>query len=104
MDRALAQDAAAFERISAKEKLELRFKRLTTRERQVLQHVVAGTIAGDRGKGDTPDSSDGVVAYWSSHLDGAVSEKIVPSGHGSHENPEGIEEARRILKLHLDSR
>ena len=29
------------------------------------------TILGDRGKGDTPNSSDGVVAYWSSHLDGA---------------------------------
>ena len=41
-------------------------------------------IMGDRGKGDTPDSSDGVVPYWSSHLDGAASEKIVPSGHGSH--------------------
>ncbi|MDP3849952.1 MAG: alpha/beta fold hydrolase [Luteolibacter sp.] len=61
------------------------------------------TIVGDRGKGDTPNSSDGVVAYWSSHLDGAVSEKIVPSGHGSHENPEGIEEARRILHDHLKS-
>ncbi len=58
-------------------------------------------IMGDRGKGGTPDSSDGVVAYWSSHLDGAVSEKIVPSGHGSHEHPEGIAEARRILLLHL---
>jgi pimeloyl-ACP methyl ester carboxylesterase len=59
------------------------------------------SIMGDRGKGDTPNSSDGVVEYWSSHLEGAVSEKIVPSGHGSHENPEGIEEARRILLLHL---
>lgn len=60
------------------------------------------SIMGDRGKGDTPDSSDGVVAYWSSHLDGEVSEKIVPSGHGSHEHPEGIAEARRILLLHLE--
>ena len=59
------------------------------------------SVMGDRGKGDTPNSSDGVVEYWSSHLAGAVSEKIVPSGHGSHENPEGIEEARRILLLHL---
>ena len=59
------------------------------------------SIMGDRGKGDTPNSSDGVVAYWSSNLDGAESIKIVPSGHGSHENPEGIEEARRILHLHL---
>ena len=31
------------------------------------------SIMGDRGKGDTPNSSDGVVAYWSSHLEGAVS-------------------------------
>lgn len=61
------------------------------------------TVVGDRGKGDTPDSSDGVVAYWSSHLEGAVSEKIVPSGHSSHQDPEGIEEARRILHLHLKS-
>lgn len=59
------------------------------------------SVIGDRGKGDTPDSSDGVVPYWSSHLDGAASEKIVPSGHGSHDNPEGIAEAHRILLLHL---
>ena len=26
------------------------------------------TIVGDRGRGDTPNSSDSVVAYWSSHL------------------------------------
>lgn len=58
-------------------------------------------IMGDRGKGDTPNSSDGVVAYWSSHLDGAQSTRIVPSGHGSHQNPEGIAEVHRILLLHL---
>jgi pimeloyl-ACP methyl ester carboxylesterase len=32
------------------------------------------TIVGDRGRGDTPNRSDGVVAYWSSHLTGAQSE------------------------------
>lgn len=58
------------------------------------------SIIGDRGRGDTPDSSDGVVPYWSSHLEGAVSEKIVPSGHGTNENPEGVEEFRRILRAH----
>lgn len=58
------------------------------------------SIIGDRGKGDAPESSDGVVAYWSSHLDGAASEKIVPSGHGAHQHAEGIEEVRRILCLH----
>lgn len=58
------------------------------------------SIIGDRGLGDTPGSSDGVVPYWSSHLPGAASEKIVPSGHGTNENPEGIEEFRRILRQH----
>ncbi len=61
--------------------------------------VTFHSIMGDRGKGDTPNSSDGIVAYWSSHLDGAASEKIVPSGHSSHQNPEAFEEVRRILKL-----
>jgi pimeloyl-ACP methyl ester carboxylesterase len=70
----------------------------------IVPRVPYHSIMGDRGKGDTPKSSDGVVEYWSSHLEGAVSEKIVPSGHGSHENPEGIEEARRILLLHLKGR
>jgi hypothetical protein len=36
-------------------------------------------------------------------MKGAVSEKIVPSGHGAHESPEGIREFRRILHRHLAS-
>ena len=56
------------------------------------------SIIGDRGRGDTPNSSDGVVPYWSSHLDGAESELIVPSDHMALRNPEAIEEVERILK------
>lgn len=67
----------------------------------IVPRVPYHTIVGDRGKGDTPDSSDGVVAYWSSHLEGAASEKIVPSGHSAHQDSQGIEEVRRILHLHL---
>ena len=59
------------------------------------------SVIGDQGRGDTPNSSDGVVPYWSSRLDGAKSEKIVPSGHGAHEHPEGIAELKRILRLHF---
>lgn len=59
------------------------------------------TIIGDRGRGDTPNSSDGVVDYWSSHLDGAASELIVPSDHGAYNHPMAIAEVRRILLLHL---
>jgi hypothetical protein len=61
------------------------------------------SIIGDRGKGDTPNSSDGVVPYWSSHLDGARSELIVPGPHGSYSLPQTIAELKRILKLHLAS-
>ena len=39
------------------------------------------SIMGDRGLGDSPESSDGVVPYSSSHLEGAESELIVPTGH-----------------------
>ena len=67
----------------------------------IADHVPYHSIIGDRGRGDTPNSSDGVVPYWSSHLDGAQSEKIVPSGHGSHQNIQGMEEIHRILILNL---
>jgi pimeloyl-ACP methyl ester carboxylesterase len=62
------------------------------------------SIIGDRGRGNTPNSSDGVVPYWSSHLDGAESEKIVPSGHGAEHSPQGIAEVLRILHGHIASR
>jgi triacylglycerol esterase/lipase EstA (alpha/beta hydrolase family) len=59
------------------------------------------SIIGDRGKGDCPNCTDGVVPYWSSHLDGAKSEKIVPGPHGSAELPQTITELDRILRLNL---
>ena len=62
------------------------------------------TVVGDRGRGDTPKSSDGVVPYWSSHLEGAQSELIVPSNHSVQQNTEAIAEVRRILHLHVGSK
>jgi hypothetical protein len=59
------------------------------------------SIIGDRGRGDTPNSSDGVVPYWSSHVSGAKSERIVPSDHGANQNPQGIAEVIRILNEHV---
>lgn len=56
------------------------------------------SIIGDRGRGDSPDSSDGVVAYWSSHLDSADSEVIVPDDHGAFDDPAAIADLKRILK------
>jgi pimeloyl-ACP methyl ester carboxylesterase len=62
------------------------------------------SIIGDRGRGDTPTSSDGVVEYSSSHLDGAVSELIVPADHTAHAHPLAVQEIRRILHLDLKER
>ena len=58
------------------------------------------SIMGDRGRGDTPNSSDGVVPYWSSHLDGAQSELVVHSKHSAQRNAEAIKEVERILKTY----
>src|SRR6202022_3656603 len=58
-------------------------------------------IVGGRGRGDTPNSSDGVVAYWSSHLTGAQSELVVPGPHGSFALPQTVSELKRILPLNL---
>lgn len=59
------------------------------------------SIIGDRGKGDSPNSSDGVVPYWSSHLEGAASEEIIAVDHNATNHPETVHEVRRILYLHL---
>jgi pimeloyl-ACP methyl ester carboxylesterase len=64
----------------------------------ITPRVPYNTIIGDRGRGDSPNSSDGVVPYWSSHMNGAESECIVPSRHGAHQNPQAIAEVLRILK------
>ena len=58
------------------------------------------TIIGDRGRGDSPNSSDGVVPYWSSHMKGAEAEHIVPSNHSAHQNPQAIDDVLKILKQH----
>ena len=46
-------------------------------------------------------SDDGLVPYWSAHLDGAVSEKVIISGHSVQETPQAVLEIRRILREDL---
>ncbi len=62
--------------------------------------VIYHSIIGTRTVCPAIGSSDGVVPYWSSHIDNAVSEKLVPSGHSVQEHPIAIKEVKRILKLH----
>jgi hypothetical protein len=60
------------------------------------------SIIGDRGRGNSPNSSDGIVPFWSSHLDQVKSELIVPYSHTLTTKPETINEVKRILQLHLN--
>ena len=62
-------------------------------------HSIMGNLQGDVPKSET---SDGIVPYTSSHLDGAVSEKIISGGHSIQDTPEAVLELRRILRLHLE--
>ena len=73
--------------------------------RPIAPGIPYHTIVGDRGKGgnlerERPYHSDGVVPYWSSHLRGPRSERVVPSNHSAHQHPEAIAEVARILKAH----
>ena len=63
--------------------------------------VTAHSIIATKGGGSLGNAGDGVVSYRSAHLDEAVSEVIVESGHSVQGNPEAIEEIRRILVQHL---
>lgn len=58
------------------------------------------SIIGNEEQGGLPGGTDGVVPYWSSHLDAAQTELIVKSGHGAHEHPLAIREVRRIMLEH----
>jgi len=47
------------------------------------------------------ESNDGLVPYWSSHIEGAESECIVPAGHWTHLHPLAMAEIKRILLRHI---
>jgi pimeloyl-ACP methyl ester carboxylesterase len=73
-----------------------------TRDAKMIDGLPYHTIMGNA-KGDIvlDKTSDGIVPYSSSHLDGAQSEKIITGGHSIQETPEAVLELRRILRLHL---
>lgn len=63
--------------------------------------VAYHSIIGAEHPGPLRGTSDGVVAYTSSHLDGVESERAVRSGHGVQASPDAILEVKRILLKHL---
>ena len=58
------------------------------------------SIIGALRAGGVQETTDGVVPYWSSHLDGAESERVFRSDHSVQKDPEAILEVRRILLEH----
>ena len=67
----------------------------------VSSTVRAHSIIAVEGDGPVEEGDDGVVAYRSAHIDEAVSEKVIRWGHSCQDQPEAIEEIRRILMEHL---
>lgn len=66
-----------------------------------VRNVPTHSIIGDQGKGDTPESSDGVVPYWSSHLAWGT-ETIVPSDHSVQDCMETANEMKRLLGEYVE--
>jgi pimeloyl-ACP methyl ester carboxylesterase len=60
-------------------------------------------IIGNTKEAGVAGGTDGIVKYDSSHIEGAVSEKIVKSGHNVQTEPPTILEVRRILLEHLEA-
>ena len=78
-----------------------KFMQLTNQivpEKNVKYHSIMGNLTNSN---DKNIMNDGIVPYKSSHLDGAVSEKIIKGGHSIQETPEAVLEIRRILRAHL---
>ena len=58
-------------------------------------------VASDVAQSITNPTSDGIVPYKSSHLEGAASETIIKGRHGIQDTPEAVLTLRKILHQHL---
>ena len=65
-----------------------------------VRNVPTHSVIGDRGRNNSPRSSDGVVPYWSSHIPWG-SETIVPADHSVQDDPKTAQDLARVLKAHL---
>jgi pimeloyl-ACP methyl ester carboxylesterase len=63
--------------------------------------VAFHSIIGVYNPGPVASSTDTVVPYRSSHIDGVESELRVRSDHGVHKAPDAINEVKRILEKHV---
>ncbi len=66
----------------------------------VIPSVKVHSIIAVRPDITKPERTDGLVTYTSAHLEGVLSEKIVPTGHLCQDHPEVIREVARVLAEH----
>ena len=67
--------------------------------RGIRYHSIIGSVQKNK---PLEETSDKVVPYWSAHLDGAASEKVVDASHTEiTHHPDSIDEVRRILYQHI---
>jgi hypothetical protein len=77
---------------------------LTLSSLPIADGVTAHSIVAVKGDGPPEDGSDGVVPYWSAHIEPVASQLVVRSPHSVQANPHAIEEIRRILLEHAGER
>jgi len=71
----------------------------------IADGVTAHSIIAVKGDDGPPEEgSDGVVPYWSAHIEPVASQLVVKSEHSVQSNPHAIEEIRRILLEHAGKR
>jgi pimeloyl-ACP methyl ester carboxylesterase len=74
---------------------------LAMAEMPIAPHIKAHSIVAINGDDVPPNGADGIVKYSSAHLEHVESEYIVRSFHTCLNQPDTIEEVRRILHKHL---
>lgn len=107
-DLARNRDSLILARADAKPRMPTSIDQMNPRNRflqtlasiPIVPGVAANSIIAVQGDGPVEDGSDGVVAYRSAHIDGVESEAVVRSRHSLRDNPETVEEVRRVLLLH----
>jgi pimeloyl-ACP methyl ester carboxylesterase len=107
-DLARNRDALVLTRADAKPRIPTSLDQMNPRNRflqtlasiPIAPGVVANSIIAVKADGPVEEGEDGFVAYRSAHIDGVESEAVVRSSHSLQDNPETVEEVRRILLLH----
>ena len=61
-----------------------------------VRNVPTHSVIGDQGKGNGAKGSDGIVPYWSSHINWGT-ETIVPAGHSVQDCMETANDLKKLL-------